>query len=294
MRLITHTDFDGVACAVLISEMEEVDEVVFLDPATIQQKKIPITSNDIISDLPFHPKCGLWLDHHASSRQKEGVKFEGSWEPKKSAARVVYDYYDSEYLQKYSEFVDWADKIDSGEITPDEAVNPKGWRLLSETLESSAPKKEDDEYRRKVISWIMKGEKIEEILKRDEVKRRAEASLKDLREFLEGVKKIGRMEGSVAFVDLRGMPDFPRGNNYLLYIAFPKAKISMKVYDDSSKEDVVNVGVGQNAFNRVSKVNIGALMKEYGGGGHPVVGGVHLKKNEADEQIKVILGRLQE
>ncbi|PIN83251.1 hypothetical protein COV61_03665 [Candidatus Micrarchaeota archaeon CG11_big_fil_rev_8_21_14_0_20_47_5] len=271
-----------------------MDDIIFLDPATIQKRKMKITDNDILSDLPYHPKCGLWFDHHLSSKLKEGEKFEGEWAPKKSAARVVYDYYENSYLEKYKEMVEWADKIDSGEITKEEALLPAGWRLLSETLESDAEKKVDDAYRRKVIEWLKVGEGVEGILGKEEVKKRAEAALLDLQDYFGKVKEFGRMEGSVAYLDIRGMEKFPHGNNYLIYLAFPNAKVSMKVYDDRTDKEIVNVSVGQNAFNRISKVNIGALMKEYGGGGHPVVGGTHLKRIDADGKIKEILGRLKE
>ncbi|MEM2963099.1 MAG: hypothetical protein QXW70_03940 [Candidatus Anstonellales archaeon] len=294
MRLITHTDFDGVICAVLITCVEVVDEILFLDPATIQEKKIRVTENDIIADLPFHPKCGLWFDHHATSKPPEGTEIRGSFSLKKSAARVVYEYYENPYLERYQEVVDWADRIDSGEITPQEAINPSGWRLLSETLESDAEKKVDDEYRWHVIEWIRKGESIEKILERREVKKRTEAALKDLKDFLEMVKKIGRMEGSVSIVDMRGLEKVPKGNNFLIYVAFPSSLVSVRIYDNRTNKDVIDINVGRNTFNRASKIDIGALMKEYGGGGHPMCGGTHLKKEDADKKIKEILERLQE
>ncbi len=56
MRLVTHNDFDGVACAVLIDSIEEIDHVTFADPSAVQHREFQIKEDDIISDLPYHPK----------------------------------------------------------------------------------------------------------------------------------------------------------------------------------------------------------------------------------------------
>ncbi|MCX6770361.1 MAG: exopolyphosphatase, partial [Candidatus Micrarchaeota archaeon] len=116
MRLYTHTDLDGVMCAVLISCVEEVDEFRFVDPGTVQAGKIPFTKNDIISDLPLDRRCGMWFDHHESSRPNAGIKFEGEWKLAPSAARVAYEYYENPFLEKYLPAVEATDKIDSGQV----------------------------------------------------------------------------------------------------------------------------------------------------------------------------------
>ena len=49
MRLITHTDLDGIMCGVLISTVEQVDDIKFVDPATIQAGKLLVGKHDIIA-----------------------------------------------------------------------------------------------------------------------------------------------------------------------------------------------------------------------------------------------------
>ncbi len=95
MRLITHTDLDGVACAVLITTVEQIDQIKFIDPGTIQAGKLTIGGDDILADLPFDKRAGMWFDHHESSKPKEGQEFEGMFRIAPSAARVVYEYYDN-------------------------------------------------------------------------------------------------------------------------------------------------------------------------------------------------------
>lgn len=47
MRLVTRSDFDGLACAVLLKEVGIVDERQFVHPKDIQDGLVQITDNDI-------------------------------------------------------------------------------------------------------------------------------------------------------------------------------------------------------------------------------------------------------
>ena len=53
MRLVTRSDFDGIMCAVLLKEVETIEDIVFTHPKDIQDGKVLITSNDILSNIPY-------------------------------------------------------------------------------------------------------------------------------------------------------------------------------------------------------------------------------------------------
>ena len=42
-RLVTRSDFDGLVCAVLLRELELIDEIVFVHPKDMQDGKVEIT-----------------------------------------------------------------------------------------------------------------------------------------------------------------------------------------------------------------------------------------------------------
>ena len=289
MRLYTHTDLDGIFCAVLISEVEEVDEVKFVDPATVQAGKIPFTKHDIISDLPYDKRCGMWFDHHESSRPKEGAKFEGSWMMATSAARVIYDYYENPYLEKYAKALEEVDKIDSGNVPLEQARTPSGWFLLSNTLETEAPKKEDDEYRCHIIGLIRKTPEIEKVLSDGEVAERAGKVLQSLEKFAAILKECTVMVGRVAYSDMRLRPDLPRGNNYLVYSLFPSAVSSVRLLPADEEDGTVKISVGHNIYGKKCGFDVGAAMKKIGGGGHRPVGGATVKKEDAEAEAKKLV-----
>jgi hypothetical protein len=65
-RLVTRSDFDGLACAVLLNDLEMIDEIKFVHPKDMQDGKIEISERDITTNLPFVPGVYLAFDHHLS------------------------------------------------------------------------------------------------------------------------------------------------------------------------------------------------------------------------------------
>ncbi|MFA6907265.1 MAG: hypothetical protein WC263_00380 [Candidatus Micrarchaeia archaeon] len=289
MRLYTHTDLDGVMCAVLISCVEEIDEFRFVDPGTVQAGNIPFRKSDIISDLPYDRHAGMWFDHHESSKPKEGAAFEGAWRLAPSAARVVYEYYENPYLEKYAAAVEAADRIDSGQVAREEAEHPSGWFLFSNTLETSAEKAEDDAYKVHVIALIRKTPDIAAILSDARVAERAKNVKAELDKFARILREHTAMMGKVAYSDLRTRPDLPRGNNYLVYSLFPSAVTSVRIMPDKDEKGTAKISVGHNIYGKKSGFDVGAAMKRIGGGGHRSVGGASVRKEDAEEIAKKLV-----
>ena len=79
MRLITRADLDGLTSAVLIREMEKIDSIELIHPQDITDKKFIARSGDILANVPYHPDCGLWFDHHllTDSNEKPPANFKG-------------------------------------------------------------------------------------------------------------------------------------------------------------------------------------------------------------------------
>ena len=65
-RLVTRSDFDGLVCAVLLHELQLIDEVIFAHPKDMQDGKVAITGRDITANLPYVPGAHLVFDHHES------------------------------------------------------------------------------------------------------------------------------------------------------------------------------------------------------------------------------------
>ncbi|MDQ6801910.1 MAG: exopolyphosphatase, partial [Acidobacteriota bacterium] len=95
MRLVTRGDMDGLTSAVIITVIEPIDEVVLVHPQDVTDRKVPIRGDDILANVPYHPGCGTWFDHHllTDSNAKPPANFKGRHRIAPSAARLVYEYY---------------------------------------------------------------------------------------------------------------------------------------------------------------------------------------------------------
>src|SRR5439155_20982473 len=97
------------------------------------------------------------------------------------------------------------------------------------------------------------------------------------------------MKGNVIYCDLRGIKDIPDGNRFLIFTLFPQGNIQVKVEDDSQKENTTAISMGYNIFNPTSNVNVGELLKNYGGGGHKVVGSSRMPNDRAEQCMNEIV-----
>ena len=69
-RLVTRSDFDGLACAMMLRDLDLVDEIKFVHPKDVQDGKIELTKSDITTNLPYDPRVGLAFDHHESEMDR--------------------------------------------------------------------------------------------------------------------------------------------------------------------------------------------------------------------------------
>jgi len=300
MRLITRSDFDGLACGALLESMGLVDEWLFVHPKDIQDGLIQATKNDIVANVPFIEGCGLWFDHHSSEEERLGknLKFEGVSKKAPSCAHVVYEYYGKEKLGKFADMIKYVDKMDSADLTIDEIMNPSGWILLGFITD---PRTGLGRIRNFTISNfdLMKKlaretftKPIEEILASPDVKERIEVYFEQHNLFIEMVKKYAKIEGNAIYVDLRGIENIYSGNRFLLYTLYPKQNISVWVVDGKKKVNTV-ITVGYSIINKTATVDVGSLMLKYGGGGHKAVGTCQVPYDETDKIIAEIVAAVK-
>ena len=88
-RLVTRSDFDGLVCAVLLKELDLIDEIKFVHPKDMQDGLVKINDRDITTNLPYVEGCHLAFDHHLSETVRVGKRDNHIIDPDApSAARV--------------------------------------------------------------------------------------------------------------------------------------------------------------------------------------------------------------
>jgi hypothetical protein len=289
MRIVTRPDFDGIVCAVLLYQVENIEgDIKWVEPNEVQSGKANISKGDIMANLPYSPDCSLWFDHHISNKPEK--PFQGGFDIAPSAARVVYDYYKKKgQLDKhYDELVFHTDIIDAADLTPDQVRHPERYPyiILSMTIQNEGYK--DIPYWNKLVDLLMKKD-IGQVLEDPEIKDRCDRVIKENIAYERHLIQHTKIRHNISILDFRGLDSVPHGNRFLTYSLFPQSHASVKIKFEGSRQEQVIISVGRNIFNQHFHVNIGNLLAKFGGGGHKGAGGCSLDAKTADTAIDQIL-----
>lgn len=302
-RLVTRSDFDGLACAMMLRELNLVDEIKFVHPKDVQDGKVELFANDITTNLPYDPRVGIAFDHHESEMDRLKAQETGGKliiDPNaRSAARVVYDYYGGKtaFPNVSDELMEAVDKGDSADFTVDEILHPKGWVLLHYLMDPRTGLGRFRQFRisnydlmMQLISFCME-HSIDEILALPDVKERVDLYFEQSEMFVEQLKRIAVLHDKVIVLDLRNEEVIHAGNRFMIYALYPEAQISVHVAWGFRKQNTA-VMIGKSIVNKASTVDIGELCLKYGGGGHHNAGTCQLENDVVDSQLPDIIAAL--
>jgi len=287
MRIVTRPDFDGIVCAVLLSDALTITKpTAWVEPGDMQRNRVDIRSGDIIANLPYHENCALWFDHHYSNRI--AAPFEGLYRVAPSAAGLVAEYYRDRFRRKFSELVRQADKIDAAELTPEEVQFPENHPYLILSMTITGHEKNDESYWNRLVD-LLGSQSMDAVMADAEVERRCAQTVERNRAYEAYLQAHTRMIGQVAVTDFRSLDTPPSGNRFLVYSLFPKSIVNVKIRYASENPDKVLLSVGHSIFNRNCHVNVGAMLSRFGGGGHKGAGACSFPAHQAEETIARII-----
>ena len=300
MRLVTRSDFDGLACGALLLEAGIIDSWKFLHPKDLQDGLFEVGDNDCLANVPFVEGCALWFDHHSSEQERLELngKYNGESRPAPSCARIIYEYYGGrERFPQFDDMMEAVDKVDSGNLTIDEVLNPKGWILIGFLMD---PRTGLGRWRQftvpnyKLMEELMKAchtMTTNEILNLSDVKERIEVYNEQTEKFKEMVKKYTRVEGNVIISDLRGVDPIYTGNRFMIYSMYPEQNISAWIVNGKGGLGC-SAAVGYSILNRTSNIDVGHLMLKYNGGGHKQVGTCQFSDENMETELPKMLKEL--
>ena len=303
-RLVTRSDFDGLVCGVLLTELEMIDEIAFVHPKDMQDGKIPIGPRDITTNLPYVPGAHLSFDHHDSETIRNGALPPNHIiiPTAPSAARVVYDYYggQSAFPNVSPDMMVAVDKADSAQFTRDEIINPSGWNLLNYLMDSRTGLGRFRNFRisnyalmMDLIGYCRKlGDNIEAILKVDDVSERVALYFEHEAKAKAQIERCARVHGNVAVLDLRGEETIFAVNRFMIYAMLPHTNVSIHALWGVKQQNTV-FAVGKSIIDRSCKTHIGATMLQYGGGGHEAAGTCQVSNDQAESTLEELIERLR-
>ena len=174
-RIIADSDLDGLCAAAVLKAANPSAEVHFAHAALIRSGALDelIDRTTAMVDLPFHPQCGWYLDHHQTNRPNEEeeklfVEEGGTchWELTPSAARLAFDvlspYIDLTHLEEIMPIVD---ALDSGQIRREDFIEDGPVLQLARSLSLR-----ETEHMHHVLNLFSHGASIAEVLGDEKIK----------------------------------------------------------------------------------------------------------------------------
>lgn len=305
VRVVADSDLDGLMAAAVLKASKPELEVHFAHPALLRAGSIDhlIDRSTAICDLPFHPDCGLYLDHHLTNRpsEEEQIVFEADggichWRDTPSAARAAYDLMKEELdLSHLEEVMPIVDALDSGGVSLEDFMADGPIIRLSRSLSLSDP-----EHLQVVLEQFSSGMLLDEILQSHEERlnvlgEERESQAKLVKERTEIIDRLAICDLSETGV---------RSNGYLVTaLAGPEAIACCVIhgYLDGSIEDPNRHALGAsfyaNSFRDEENpydLSLLATLLDETGGGHANACGCRIqpsdpsrKLNQSDKQYNL-------
>ncbi len=300
-RLVTRSDFDGLICAVLLKELDMLDDIKFVHPKDMQDGKVEVSDRDITTNVPYVPGVHMAFDHHLSEthRIKDRPANHIIDPDAPSAARVVYKHFGGK--EKFPRISDVmmaeVDKADAAQFSRQDVLKPTGWVLLNYIMD---PRTGLGRFREFTISnyQLMMNLidaclklSIEEILQLPDVKERVDLYTEHQAEAQDQMLCCATVHKNLVVLDLRDQEVIHPANRFLIYALFPKCNISMHVMWGLKKQNVV-FAMGKSILVRTSKTKVGDLALKYGGGGHDAAGTCQIETEKADAIEKDLIEKI--
>ncbi|TXI73150.1 MAG: exopolyphosphatase [Dechloromonas sp.] len=300
-RLVTRSDFDGLVCAVLLNELNLIDEIKFVHPKDMQDGKIEITERDITTNLPYVATAHLSFDHHLSETLRNtGERKNHIIQPDvPSAARVVYNYYGGKeaFPNIADDMMEAVDKGDAAQFSRDEILNPTGWPLLNYLMDARTGLGRFREFRISNYALMMdliqycRNHSIDEILALPDVKERIDLYMEHAEKAKEQILRCSTVHKNLVVLDLRNEETIFATNRFMIYALFPQCNISIHQMWGFQKQNTV-FATGKSILDRSSKTNIGELMLTYGGGGHHAAGTCQVDNDKAEATLTELIAKI--
>lgn len=302
-RLVTRSDFDGLVCAVLLKELQLVDDILFVHPKDMQDGKIEISDRDITTNLPYVAAAHLAFDHHESETiRNTGERGNHIIDAKApSAARVVYDHYGGKarFPTVSEEMMRAVDQADSARYELDDILAPRRWTLLNYLMDARTGLGRFRDFRISNYQLMMalidacRTLSIEQILELPDVKERCELYFAHRGPAVDQLQRCSTVYGNVVVLDLRDEEVIHATNRFMIYALFPKCNVSIHLMWGLKKQNTV-LAIGKSILDRSAAVNVGELCLRYGGGGHQAAGTCQVENGWSARVLGEVVTRIQD
>jgi hypothetical protein len=291
--------FDGLISAVLTAELHRQPrrwQRIQFCPVSYDDRKNWLSrvleSPCAVVDFLYHPKASFWADHHGTTFLNDDLRMElemrkgDRWllfdDQAPSCASLLWRNFARFLDDRFSEFVFWADKIDSARY--DSVREAIFGDAPAVQINSSLTLGETSEYCRLLLEALRSNDlrqvaELPEVQNRYlEVTSRRAAGLKRME------NRVHLEDGNIVTFDIQASAN-DIVSRYAPYHFFENARYSIGVV---RLEDTIRITAMRNPWLHFESIPLGRIFEQFGGGGHQRVASVILSLDQA-QRIPQIL-----
>jgi hypothetical protein len=291
-----HQDYDGmVAAAMVYANLTYLPTLHAAQYSTdLHWLSRDLGDSPAIVDFLFHPSAKLWIDHHHTTflEDRHAAEFVPDDlhvldQTAPSCPDIIQRLPWFEVTEHWREYVRWSNIIDAARYgSPAEANDVSNPHLMLSRLIAEIS---DQSLLVQLVDAITT-RSVEEVLRIKDVQSINDSLVRREVELREVLLKTVRIVGDVAILNQSSHRTPYR--RYIAYERYPEVHYGIGIYRNDSG---FVVSVGENPWNRSSNVDLGALCKEFGGGGRKSTAGVPVTSAKKGVDIaEVITQRLNE
>jgi len=295
MRIVTHTDLDGLISAYLICKKFDIEkpDVITAEPGEVQTGSIKFQKDDVVCDLPqprdkkLKPiKVKLWFDHHIDSEIKEGQ--EGKYDSKaKSCAQVIVDHFK---IDVDKDMIAQVNRIDSADFTREDIDRENTGYFLSWAIKTKDEDMDLHFFKHTLDRLI--NQDYKDVLD-DVIMFRANFKIKKMKESRKRIEKILKVNGELAILDMRSEVSPKFFDRFYPFVLKPEVEFLIRIHRGPLKK--VRVGLSRSPFFKTkTKVSVQELVKLFGGGGHKGAGGFDSTYDKVSKDVDELVFQLGE
>ena len=218
-RIVADSDIDGLVGAAVLKSFRPEAEVIFTHAAAIRSGKMDekIHRETVLIDLPFHPQCGWYVDHHVTNKPEPAaaLDFEQAggvqhWQATPSAARLAYELlHQVTSMSHLAAIMPGVDALDSGGISHEDFLADGPLFQFARTCTST-----DARYMEHLVALLLTGCSFEEMMQDTWVEQKCQQVVEDRKLALEHVSKHTQIVDRLAICRFDETP--LRSNGYLV------------------------------------------------------------------------------
>ncbi|MCP5050688.1 MAG: hypothetical protein GY940_26225 [bacterium] len=298
-QIYYHNDFDGIASAGIFSHflhhaasLEKSVDYIAIDYNELDRYLNKDFGGDhAVVDFPFNQTVKWWFDHHETSFKTESLReryipsgFQ-YWDPNaKSCPSLLFDFFKKNYPDYYSK---WYNRFHNLIIHSD-LIDSALYKSPAEVYDFNNPyivfnhilnNMYSEVFNLRFIGLIAEGQ-YEDFFSSHQFKRKEKEIIEIHKEFSLNYEDIVQVRQNI--IELNFLKANLKGQRYFGYLYNPDADFTITI-DKRGKDRYISVGY--NPWKNDNSLNIGALLKRYGGGGRKNVGAVLIRDKIKFEKV---------